>query len=160
MPTNITHKQFLSISRDIKAHLREHSYEAAKLAKAHGVSEGTIRRIRNAKTWNGFLALKASRQTSPKQSPVEKELATAIETLQQPDDERRKLFEKNFEVELARLKQYPTREETTKEISYIHSRQDGLLVRVKELEDNQPSGLLPVLAVLASITALLVAIWS
>lgn len=83
MGQHLDEKRFHIINRAVKLALKENKYNARKLGKALHVSHGTITRVRHAKTWSGFLALKASRQTSPKESKVEKELATNLDRLEQ-----------------------------------------------------------------------------
>lgn len=61
MAKRITKIKFLSISRDVKDAVAAKKYDAERLAKKHHVNRETVRRIKQAKTWPGFLKLKAER---------------------------------------------------------------------------------------------------
>ena len=50
--------KFLSVNRDIKAACAEDKYYPHTLAHKHGLSVSTIRSIKRAKTWPGFLTAK------------------------------------------------------------------------------------------------------
>lgn len=60
--TPIDEKKFREISRRIKSDLKAGKYNSTKVAKALGVSQETVRAIKNAKTWPGFNAQKAAKQ--------------------------------------------------------------------------------------------------
>jgi len=59
--TLVSKIKFLSISKDVKAAVAAGNYNAMTLGKKHKVSRETIRRVRDAKTWPGFLLLKQKR---------------------------------------------------------------------------------------------------
>lgn len=136
MPSPITQKQFHIIARDIRESSKINKYSAAKIAKHFNVSISTVSAIRRAKTWNGFLAQKSARQTSPKTSPVEQELATS----------------------LAQLEQAPTRDEFDSTIKQISERQGGLLHRVRAIEADRTDRRLYIASIAISAVALLLAI--
>lgn len=136
MGQHLDEKRFHVINRAVKLALKDHKYNARKLGKAFNVSHGTITRIRNAKTWPGFLALKASRQSSPKVSKVEKELAT----------------------NLSQLEKAPTREEFKGEIKLLSERQTGLFNRVKNIENDKSERRMFIAAITISVLALIIAI--
>lgn len=136
MGQHLDEKRFHTINRAVKLALKDNKYSAKKLGKAFNVSHGTITRIRNAKTWPGFLALKASRQTSPKESKVEKELATNLD----------------------RLEQAPTRVEFENTISLVNQRQSGLLTRVRDIENDHSERRLLIAAIVIAALALVLSI--
>lgn len=135
MAQQLTPKEFHAISRDVKQALKDHKYNAQAIGKAHKVSHGTVTRVRHAKTWNGFLALKASRQTSPRTSAVEKELIENV-----GKTEQRAAVADAAEIELARtleaLAERPTRSEVDQRFKSVNGRQDILLQRVRESESS------------------------
>lgn len=136
MPSPITQKQFHVIARDIRETSKINKYSAAKIAKHFNVSISTVSAIRRAKTWNGFLALKSARQTSPKASNVEKELATS----------------------LTQLEQAPTRDEFDSTVRQISERQGGLLTRVRAIETDHSERRLLVAAIFIATLALVLSI--
>lgn len=137
MAKHLTKRQFLQISRDVKACVKAGVYNAQKLGDFYGVHPETIRRIKKAKTWNGFLALKAARQTSPKTSKVEKQVqenaVTSEETLERVTAEKLHT-ERELATALNALNERPTRAELDEERKAIHGRQDVLLTRTRSAE--------------------------
>lgn len=137
MAQQLDKKSFLAISRDVKQGLKDHTYSAVEIGKKHGVSHGTVTRVRNAKTWNGFLALKAARQTSPKTSKVEKQVqenaVTSDKTLERLNAERLDA-ERELATALNALKERPTRAEVTEDMETMHGRQSVLLERTRNAE--------------------------
>jgi hypothetical protein len=148
----LTKKQFYQINRSIRDAINTKRYNADALGGAAGVSAQTIRRVRQAKTWNGWLALKSSRQISPKTSPVEKELATNIHGLEKRvaradaaglsprirDDRAEELFAE----ELTKLQALPTREELELELKAMHRRIDILSAMWRALSRNRTFNML------------------
>jgi len=151
--------KFLSINREIKEAVKLGKYSAARIAKKHHVSEGTIRAIRRAKTWPGFITAKqlkithdmARRAAAFKKSqeqPAEKisdlPETTTTQSLPNRSVTKRPLNEvaKGPSVEdqlataLAALEERPTRDEFVEELKIVHDRLDVQYNLIRRLISN------------------------
>ena len=81
MPSKISKHQFQVINREIKQHVSVATFDSTMLAAQFKVSRSTINTIRRAKTYPGFLALKARRHYSPKTDASEVELSKELDQL-------------------------------------------------------------------------------
>lgn len=118
MSAPIKKKQFHLIARAIREAVSLGNYNAEKIAATLKVSRSTVSNVKRAKTWNGYLAIKASRQTSRKTSAVETELAENIEHLETEED--------RLQAALDELAKRPTRSEFNDRIQMVDDRIDLL----------------------------------
>ena len=81
MPSKISKYQFQVINREIKQHVSVGTFNSTLLAAQFKVSRSTINTIRRAKTYPGFLALKARRHYSPKTDVSEVEFSKELDQL-------------------------------------------------------------------------------
>ncbi|MBO1267070.1 hypothetical protein [Arthrobacter cavernae] len=80
-PKKLTKIKFFSINRDIRDGRRSN----AQMAAFHNVSIETIRTVRNAKTWNGFLAHKQAKAARALKRKIELGKARAAQ-IKRPSD--------------------------------------------------------------------------
>ena len=62
--TRITKIKFHSINRDIKAEIQNGTYDSSLIAAQQHVSTETVRAVRRAKTWPGFITAKQLKTTN------------------------------------------------------------------------------------------------